>query len=287
MVPARRSQEEPLSHETLTIGDRELPIITSTRNERVVRLSRLHRRRDRDEQARFLVEGQHPVAEAVADGRVSTVFVVQERAHDALVLPGIDAVEVVAVADHVLDRLADARAPQGMVAVGAQTLVDAEELVVRNRTSVLLVDANDPGNVGAIIRTADAAGAPAVVLTRGSCDPHAPKAVRAAAGSLTHVDLAWTDDAVALVAAARGAGRRTVALDAAGTLDLLGSGPGVHGDLLVLGSEAHGLPAAILDAVDVVGCIPIRGRAESLNLAATAAIALYAVTAVGDVDPRA
>lgn len=262
----------------IVVEGRALDQVTSTRNPRVVAAAKLGARKERDATGTYLVEGQHPVAEALADGVVTKVFTTPDRAADVLALPGSEEVEVIVVDDHVLDRLADARSPQGIVAVARQRWVAVEDVVAGSGVAVLLVAANDPGNVGAIIRTADAAGATGVVLTRGSCDPHTPKAVRAAAGSVTHVMLAMVDDPLAAVDAARVAGRRTVALDADGDLDLLSAGPHGGGDLLVMGSEAHGLPSDVLAAVDGVGHVPIRGRAESLNLAAATAIALYAVT---------
>lgn len=260
------------------VAGRLLDHVTSTRNPRVVAAAKLGTRKGRDATGTYLVEGQHPVAEALADGVVERVFVTQDRVEEVVALPGSAAVEVVVVDEHVLERLADARSPQGMVAVARQRWSKVDDVLAGNGVAVLLVAANDPGNVGAIVRTADAAGATGVVLTRGSCDPHTPKAVRAAAGSLTHVMLAMVDDAATGVVAAAAAGRRTLALDAHGDLDLLAAGPHPGGDLLVMGSEAHGVPDDVLGLVDAVGHVPIRGRAESLNLAAATAIALYAVT---------
>lgn len=252
--------------------------ITSARNDRIVAAARLSTKKERDATGTYLVEGQHPVAEIVADGRADIVFVTADRLGEVRSLDGIDGVRVVEVAEHVLAKVADVRSPQGMVAVARQHWVEAGDAVTGGGVTVLLVGANDPGNVGAIIRTADAAGATGVVLTTGSCDPHTPKAVRAAAGSVSHVDLAMADDPVAVIEAARRAGRRVVGLAGHGDLDLLAAGPAAGGDLLVMGSEAHGLPAEVLAAVDAVAFVPVRGRAESLNLAAATAVALYAVT---------
>ncbi|HKJ54425.1 MAG TPA: RNA methyltransferase, partial [Nitriliruptoraceae bacterium] len=196
-----------------------------------------------------------------------------------------DTVTVTVVPPHVMERLSDARSPQGMVAVARQRWSSVDDVVAGAGVAVVLVAANNPGNVGAIIRTADAAGATGVVLTAGSVDPYNPKAVRAAAGSVTHLAVAQVDDARDAITAARTAGRRTIALDADGDLDLLASRGHAGGDLLVMGSEAHGVPDDVLAAVDAVGFVPIRGRAESLNLAVATALALYAVTGASSKAP--
>lgn len=260
------------------IAGRVMPVVSSTRNSRVVAAARLTARKHRTATGTWLAEGQHPVAEALADGVVDTVFVTRDRAAEVLALAGCDEVDVLVVATHVMERLSDARQPQGMVAVARQRWSTVDDVVAGAGVAVMLVHASDPGNVGAIIRTADAAGATGVIVTAGSCDPYNPKAVRAAAGSVTHLGLATVDDPMSAIAAAASAGRRVVALDAAGTLDLVAAGGHPGGDLLVMGSEAHGVPDAVMAAADVVGFVPIHGRAESLNLSVATALALYAVS---------
>jgi RNA methyltransferase, TrmH family len=149
------------------------------------------------------------------------------------------------------------------------------ELAARSpRLLVVLVEPNDPGNLGAIIRTADAAGADGVVLD-GGADPYNGKAVRASAGSLFHLPVveAPASDVLALPGvtslATSGAGLHS--LD-----DLADNGTLGKPTAWLFGSEAHGLPAPIMDAADHVVRVPIYGRAESLNVAATAALCLYA-----------
>ena len=142
----------------------------------------------------------------------------------------------------------------------------------------VLVGVADPGNAGTVIRTADAAGADAVVLAGDTVDPHNPKCVRATMGSIFHVPLAPERDVDAVLAALRAAGLTTVAADGHGErvlgadTDALLAGPTAW----LLGSEAHGVPAPVTAAADHRVRIPLHGRAESLNLAAAAAVCLYA-----------
>jgi TrmH family RNA methyltransferase len=142
------------------------------------------------------------------------------------------------------------------------------------RLLVVLVEANDPGNAGAIIRTADAAGADAVVLD-GGVDAYNGKAVRASAGSVFHLPVveASVTDVCALpgitTLAATGSGERSIdELAADGTLRAATA--------WLFGNEAHGLRRRVLDEADQAVRVPIYGRAESLNLAAAAAVCLYA-----------
>ncbi len=137
---------------------------------------------------------------------------------------------------------------------------------------------NDPGNAGTVIRTADAAGADAVVLA-GGVDVYNGKCVRASAGSLFHLPVVLDVTAVEVVAAARSVGLRSLATSGSGERDLDDldlDGSLRRPTLWLFGSEAHGLPPDVLVAADERVRVPIHGRAESLNLAAAAAICLYA-----------
>ncbi len=143
------------------------------------------------------------------------------------------------------------------------------------RLLVVLVEPNDPGNLGTIIRTADAAGADAVVLD-GGVDPYNGKAVRASAGSLFHLPVV---EAAAADVLAATSGFTSLATTGAGTADLdvlLDDGTLAGPSVWIFGNEAHGLPASVVDAADHAVRLPIYGRAESLNLAAAAAVCLYA-----------
>lgn len=246
--------------------------ITSTRNPRVAALAALSRSRVRRERGEHLVEGPHAVGEALAAGVVRELLVVDGDLK-GLTVP--DTVPVTAIHEHVLERIAGTRTPQGIVAVAATRLAVLDEVVGRGLL-VVLHAVSDPGNAGAIVRSADAAGAVGVVCTPGTADVFGPKTVRAAAGSTYHLPVVAGVGLGVLAAACRGAGQRVVGLDASAT----GSIEALHthtGPLaLVVGNEAHGLPDDAAEHLDEVLAIPIHGRAESLNVAAAAAVALYA-----------
>ncbi len=223
------------------------------------------------EAGRYLLEGPNAVGDALADDAVEELFVTPA---EAPVWLGA-AVPVTVVAEHVLERIADARSPQGVVGIGRirswpLTEVASDGLVVAAH------EVNDPGNAGTLVRLADAVAAAAMVFTTGSVDPWNPKAVRAAAGSVTHVPLTVDVTADEVVEAGRRRGV-VVGLDGVGDTDVADVAVDRPVTLLV-GSESHGLPPRVLGACDVVASIPMWGRSESLNVAAAAAVAAYDLT---------
>lgn len=248
-------------------------MITSTDNPAVRAARRLARGAGPD--GAFLVEGPQAVAEA-AD-RVSDLFATPAAlgAHADLVARARAAgARVRTVDDRVLAALADTVTPQGIVAVATLPPAALDGALAAASLAVVLVEARDPGNVGTAVRTADAAGADCVVVTAGSADPRSPKAVRASTGSLFHLPVVTGASAPAAVAAARAAGLTTVATTPRAKAlhtDVDLTGPSA----LVFGNEAHGLPAEVVASCDVAVRVPIVGRAESLNLAATVAVVCY------------
>lgn len=245
--------------------------ITSTRNPRVRALASLSSARTRREVGRHLVEGPNAVAEALAAGVVEELLVVADSVPPAV---GVG-VRVTQVAPHVLERLADTTTPQGILAVCRTSRASLAD-VVGVGVLVVLHAVADPGNAGTILRTADAAGAAGVVLTEGSVDPYGPKALRAAAGSTYHLPVVTEVAIATLLDACRAHGQRVVGLDGAATTSAFVLEDDHAPVALVLGNEAHGLPAEVASRLDGTVAVPLYGRAESLNVAAAAAVAIYA-----------
>lgn len=248
--------------------------LTSPTNANVKAAAALHQRKYRDREGRFLAEGPGPVLEALRDGVVEALFATEDGATH---LPA--GIECTLVSDDVMGKLSDAVTPQGLVAVCRRDVAPLEA-VIGHGFAVVLHAIADPGNAGGIVRTADAAGASGVVFTTGSVDPWNPKAVRAAAGSVTHLPLVVGASIDDVLAACHGTGTRTVALDTRGDRDIDDPALFAPPSALVLGNEAHGLPEGVRAMVDAVAQIPRFGRAESLNLAAATAVAAYAAARV-------
>ncbi|HEX8632013.1 MAG TPA: RNA methyltransferase [Catenuloplanes sp.] len=254
----------------------------TVRTPRVVAARRLQRRRDRDTTGRFLAEGPQAVREALATAAVRELFGTDAalRRHPELAATATRAgVPVSPVTEDALAALAETVNPQGMVAVCDQLDIALDDALADPlRLVAVVAEIRDPGNAGTVLRTADAAGAGAVVFAGDAVDPYNGKCVRASAGSLFHLPVVRHRDAAAVVAALRAAGLAVLAATGHGETDLdtlADRGALARPTAWLFGSEAHGLPAELLDAADQRVRVPIHGRAESLNLAAAAAVCLY------------
>jgi len=262
------------------------PELTSLQSPRVRTGRRLARRAQRAKERLFLAEGPQAVREAVAHGGAETVvevYTTEEAAerHPEIVAAARDArVTVLTATGEVVAAICETVTPQGMVALCRFVDVPfAEVLAGRPKLVAVLANVRDPGNAGTVLRTADAAGADAVVLTDASVDPYNPKAVRASVGSLFHLPVAVGVPVAEAVGRLRAAGARVLAADGAGERDLdaeLDEGTLAGPTAWVFGNEAWGLPEATRALTDEVVRVPIHGRAESLNLATAAAVCLYA-----------
>ena len=246
------------------------------RTPRVVAARRLQRRKDRDATGRFLAEGPQAVREALRAARVRELF-----ATDAAFERYPELTRgATPVTEDGLASLAETVQPQGLVAVCEAVDVPLAQAVARRpRLTAVLAEIRDPGNAGTVLRTADAAGAASVVFAGDAVDPYNGKCVRASAGSLFHVDVVRDRDPRAVVAALRGAGVRVLAATGYGDADLddlADAGELGAPTAWLFGSEAHGLPDDLLAAADRRVRVPVHGAAESLNLAAAAAVCLYA-----------
>ncbi|WP_054812780.1 TrmH family RNA methyltransferase [Nocardia arizonensis] len=253
----------------------------SEHNPRVVSAVKLHRAAQRRKTGQFLAEGPNSVAAALATGRVRELFysaAAATREHELVAGAAADGVRVTLVGERAAQHLGETVTPPGLVAVCDLVDVPLED-VLRERPRLLAVPVGiaDPGNAGTLIRVADAVGADGVVLAGDTVDPHNGKCVRACAGSLFHVPIVRSRDIDATLDALGAAGITVLATAAYGEVDLDEAGEILAGPVAWLfGNEAHGLDSAVAARADHRVRISIRGRAESLNLAAAAAICLYA-----------
>lgn len=225
-----------------------------------------------------MIEGPNLVSEALRSGAIpEMVFVdpgLAAEEHRSLVEEcrrrGADTVEV---APGVLARAGDAITPQPLAAVVAMLHVPLASLVGRRLVAVL-AGVSDPGNAGAVVRSTAAAGGGAVVFCAGAVDMYNPKAVRASAGALFHVPLVAGPGPAETLEALGRAGLRRVGTVARGGRDYDRVDLTVP-TAVVLGSEAHGLPAEVAGLLDEQVTIPTDDSTESLNVAMAATVVCF------------
>ncbi|HXW46262.1 MAG TPA: RNA methyltransferase [Streptosporangiaceae bacterium] len=257
--------------------------LTGLRSPRVRAARQLAKRAFRERGRLFLAEGPQAVREALRRQDVLTELYVtgQGRArHADLVQEAArGGAAVHEVSGEVMAELAQTVTPQGLLAVCRFVDVPLADLVAATpRLVVLLANVRDPGNAGTVLRTADAAGADGVVFAAASVDPYNSKCVRSSAGSLFHLPVVAGHDLAAAVGSLRAAGLQVLAADGSASRYVDGDGGPDLGrpTAWLFGNEAWGLPEHLLSLADDVVAVPIYGQAESLNLAAAAAVCLYA-----------
>lgn len=255
--------------------------ITSRHNPRIVKARQLSERKQRRQQGRFLVEGVKLLQMALAAGaRPREVFLCPQQA-SAVVSRLADELqaaggELATVEPGVLQALAEREATEGLVATFDLFEASLATLTLSNRDLVLVLDRlQDPGNLGTLIRTADAVATAAVVLIEPCVDPFDPKVVRGSMGSLFNVPLVRVGALDALCDRLQAAGLRIVGASAHEGIPW-GEGLWTGGVALALGNEARGLTADVAQRVDAWARLPIRGRAESLNVAVAGGVLMYA-----------
>lgn len=254
-------------------------VAPSEREEKQVR--RLQRRKNRQAEGRFLAEGVRVVEDLLASPLTTEWVLAASSLEDSQ--RGADLLEEVqrrvlplrVLPEERFLKLAPTEHSQGVLAIArVPTFGWADISVAEPSSVVLLLDAiQDPGNLGTLVRTAEALGVEAIVTLPGTVDPWNPKSVRSAAGSLFRVPIvaaSWQAAAEQL----RSRGYRLQGADMAGAPPRSGGG----GVGLVMGNEGTGLSPEVREGLDGTIGIPLRGRAESLNVAAAAAILLYELT---------
>lgn len=244
-------------------------MITSVKNESVKAMKALHSRKGRKETGLHLVEGERLVFDALASGlRTASVFVSAERPDLAERLSGAG-IPFETVSESVMAAVSDTDSPQGIIASAATPDTTPPESYPAGLI-VALDRVQDPGNLGTILRTADAFGAKGVLLSEGCVDPWSPKAVRAAMGSTYHIPV-WQGDLPTGIKKLNADGFFTVCGHLKGKEAL----PGLpEKRVLIIGNEANGASDEVSELAYLYR-LPMKGRAESLNAAAAAAILIY------------
>lgn len=255
--------------------------IISPQNSLFKMAAALRQKKYREETGLFVIEGVRLFEEAVQADWDMTAIIGTAKGYNQ---PRVQTLlrkwqhrncRVVAVQENLYAKITDTEQPQGLMGLVRQKNVSLQELAVKDHTFITVLDGvQDPGNVGTLIRVADAAGCHAVVLTKGCADLYAGKVVRATMGSLFHLPVVRDADGAALVEwlTQNGITLFATALTEAAIYH--------HCDLtrsvaVAFGNEGSGLSGFLLNSAREKITIPLYGQAESLNVATSAAVILY------------
>ena len=251
--------------------------LTGLQNPVVKAAAELKQKKYRTQNGLYLAEGLRTAEEAVAYKAVETLFYVatdDDRTMRLLEDAAMQNIKLVCVNENVMKKIADTETPQGIIAVCKMRQPKLENLLASGKMLLVLDRVGDPGNIGTMLRTADAAGIGGLVLLKGCADIYAPKTVRSSMGSLFHIPVLSGVSEQEFVSAAKKAGYDLLVtcLDGADNLykaDLSGR------IAVVMGNEAGGVSETLLEKADKRVYIPMAGRAESLNVAMAAGIVMF------------
>lgn len=249
--------------------------ITSVKNPTVQSLRALKDKRTREATGRILVEGEVMIREALGCGLQIFDLLAEERCADFAHEMEEKGARAFIVPESLLTSVCETRSPQGVCASFARP----QEMNAENFPDVIVAldGVQDPGNVGTIWRTADAAGVQAILLGEGSADPLSPKVLRAAMGSGFRLPFMTTHDLPTLLEGLAERGYSIIVSDLKGD-DFYARPSAGRKWVLIIGSEAHGISSAVRERATMRVKLPMRGGAESLNAAIAAGIMMYDLT---------
>ncbi|QQK77178.1 RNA methyltransferase [Salicibibacter cibarius] len=244
-------------------------MITSANNSSIKKLKKLRQKKYRVKERRFLVEGVHLVEEALVSNVAVDKLVTSEEA--PLLSVDVSGQRVEEVSASVFATLSDTESPQGWLAVCHMPA----EVEVPNGNVLLFDGIRDPGNLGTMIRTAEAAGLTGIYVSEDTVDVFNPKVIRATQGAMFHLPVI-TADLKKEVSSLKDKGIMIYGTDMHSGVSYRDAKPqGEELYALLLGNEARGISPELLRLTDETVSVPILGKAESLNVAVTAGIIMY------------
>ncbi len=253
--------------------------ITSTSNSVVKDACRLKQKKDRDESGLFLIEGAKMLREAVSsDMEVSDVFVEKSEyeAHREY-FDTLDIQHLFVVSRQVIEKISEWKTPQGICAVVRKKEYSIDECLAGDSVFVLVLDGvSDPGNIGTIVRTAEAAGVKCIITTAGTADCYQSKALRASMGSIFRIRVFENFEKCGIIYKLKSNGIKIVSTSLAGQ-DVFDFDMRSKKVAAVFGNEGAGISDEFIQDADVLLRLPMEGRVESLNVAVSAGIIMYMI----------
>ncbi len=249
-------------------------MISSVSNSQVKQVAALMTKaKARREQHKFVVEGLRLTLETPPE-RLERLYVTENFLRDHP--EAVAGREYETVTEQVFCAMSDTRSPQGILGIVRQREYSVEEMCRGRKAPLLLMLENiqDPGNLGTMMRTAEAAGAAGVIMSRDTVDIYNPKVVRSTMGAIFRLPFAYTDSLAGTICRCRELGITTYAAHLSGK-NSYDREDYTGGSAFIIGNEGNGLTEALTEQADILVRIPMAGKAESLNAAVAAAVLLY------------
>lgn len=245
--------------------------IESKKNEEIKQINKLNKTKEIKKTGTYLIEGFHLVQEADDNGQnIVKVLATENHQDNRIIKKYYD--DAIIISDDIAQSLSETKSPQGIFAV--IKIDQPTELPELSGQWVILANVQDPGNVGTIIRTADAAGYDGVITSLDTADIYQPKVQRSMQGSQFHLPIYRLDLGQA-ISAAKDAGLTVYGSEVNDQAVPYNTLDKIDNFALIMGNEAHGLDADTLALTDQNIYIPLLGKAESLNVAVAAGVLMY------------
>lgn len=259
-----------------------MQLITSSQNTIVKELKSLKTKRTRDEKGLFFIEGIRFMEEALKENAEIDKIFISDKLGDinggSEILKRVndESYTIYSLPDKLFKEVSDTESPQGILATIRFRKMSTDEIQADGRFYIILDSLQDPGNMGTIIRTADAAGVSGIIISKGCVDIYNPKVLRSTMGSVFHIPLYHSEDLINPITKLKKSGFKIYAAH------LMGSANYFEEDMrgqsaIIIGNEANGISDEIAEQADVLVKIPMPGRAESLNASVAASLLMYEV----------
>ncbi|MDF2522545.1 MAG: methyltransferase, TrmH family, group 3 [Clostridiales bacterium] len=256
--------------------------ITSSQNPVIKEIKSLKIRKNREEKQLFFIEGIRFVEEALKEGVAIETILFSDRLYETR--GGEDIISQIREGDyetyHLPDKLfqeiSDTENPQGIIAVVKMKQYKLEEIIDEGDFFLILDSLQDPGNMGTIIRTADAAGVTGIIISRGCVDIYNPKVLRSTMGSIFHIPFCFSESLPEAIRQLKEQGIKVFAAHLDGKLNYFDADMKC-GTAIIIGNEANGISQETAEQSDSFVKIPMPGRSESLNASVAASLLMYEV----------
>lgn len=255
-----------------------LEVVTSPSNSTIKYVKSLLSKKYREEYGQFIIEGEKIVLEALASDSKVEILIFSESYYHPLMMQAMErGIRCLKVKEQLFKQLSDTQSPQGVLAVINKRKYSLQQAVGQGSNFLVILDGiKDPGNLGTIIRTMDAAGGDGIVLINDCVDPYNPKSVRSTMGSILRVPIYRETNTDNIWRMLKGTGYHIAVSELSGT-DVFEWQGGYDKIALVVGSESHGVSKEAAASAHSLIRIPMAGGAESLNASVAAGILIYEI----------